>query len=627
MYLLIVFLPLLGSVVSGCFGYRIGEKGSISITTVLVGISSLCSIYSVYEVGIVGNKVNITIGRWVDVLDCNWGFKFDSLTVVMLVLVTVVSTLVHIYSMEYMEEDGHRSRFFSYLSLFTFFMIMLVTADNYLSMFLGWEGVGLCSYLLINFWYTRIEANKSAIQAMLVNRIGDVGLALGVVLIYIEFGSLKYDTVFSLSNGIGENGLILKVIGILLFIGAVGKSAQVGLHVWLPMAMEGPTPVSALIHAATMVTAGVFLLGRSSALLEYSSDVLWLITVVGGMTAVFAATTGLVQNDVKKVVAYSTASQLGYMVFACGLSCYSVGIFHLLNHGLFKALLFLSAGSIIHGIGDEQDMRKMGGLVRILPFTYSMVFIGSMALIGFPFLTGFYSKDVILESAYVKGSLEGFSGIWVFGLGSLSALFTSFYSMRLMHLVFLSKVSNSRVSVEYGHEGGWKMTMPLLILSGGSIWIGYLCKDMIIGVGTDFWNNALFIHPSNQIMLEGEFLPVGVKWFATVMSLSGVVLAWVVYTYKESSLYGFKMRNKRLYIFLNRKWYFDKMYNDVIVQSMMNIAYKVTYKGIDKGVLEVFGPLGVSVGVFKSGYFLSKLQTGNIYNYIFVMLVGILCLY
>lgn len=624
MYLLIVFLPLVGSIAAGVFSRVIGEKGAIIISTSLVGLGGVLSIYSFYEVGICGNKVRVEVLEWVksEVFIAKWGLLFDSLTVVMLVVVMVVSTLVHLYASEYMEGDPHRGRFFSYLSLFTFFMLILVCGDNYLQLFVGWEGVGLCSYLLINFWYTRIQANKAAIQAMLVNRVGDVGLALGIGLIYKEFKSVEYEVVFSVAPEVGKGGMIW-IIGILLLIGAVGKSAQLGLHTWLPNAMEGPTPVSALIHAATMVTAGVYLLGRSSPLLEYGGESMWIVTIVGGVTALFAGTTGLLQNDLKRVIAYSTASQLGYMVFACGLSGYDVGIFHLGNHAFFKALLFLSAGVIIHGMGDEQDMRRMGGLGRIMPYTYAMMMIGSMALMGIPFLTGYYSKDVILEIAYATG---GFTGMFAYGLGTAGAFFTAFYSMRLLHLTFLSRTSSSKVVMEGVGEGSWRMLLPLFILCVGSIFVGYVMKDMIIGVGTDFWNNAIFVHPEKLVMLEAEFLPTSVKWFPVLVSLGGVIGAWIVYSYGEGGLYRAKRVSigRKLYIFLNRKWYFDIVYREWISQGTLKMGYRSTYNVVDKGVLEMVGPRGISEAVYKGGYGVSRVQSGNIYHYVLVMIIGIL---
>jgi len=475
MYLLIVILPFLGFLFAAGFGRFLGFRGAAFLTTVCVMFSAFLSSIAFYEVALSGSPCYIHLAPWIssEMFDASWGFLFDSLTVVMLIVVTFVSSLVHLYSISYMSEDPHLPRFMSYLSIFTFFMLMLVTGDNFLQMFFGWEGVGLASYLLINFWFTRLQANKSAIKAMLVNRVGDFGLALGIMGIFSLFKTVDFTTVFACANqfagqsfhqmynglapaaklvglsvafspedtgltssNMGSNFLfctfevdVLTTLCLLLFVGAVGKSAQLGLHTWLPDAMEGPTPVSALIHAATMVTAGVFMIARCSPLFEYAPTALVVITFVGAMTSFFAATTGVVQNDLKRVIAYSTCSQLGYMVFACGISQYSVGVFHLMNHAFFKALLFLSAGSVIHALSDEQDMRKMGGIVQLLPFTYAMMVIGSLALIGFPFLTGFYSKDVILEVAYAKYTVSGNFAYW---LGSLSALFTSYYSFRLL---------------------------------------------------------------------------------------------------------------------------------------------------------------------------------------------------
>jgi len=446
MYLLIVFLPLLGSLSSGFLGQYLGFSGAVRITSCCIITTFIFSCISFYEVALSQSPVYIQLFSWInsEMLDFYWGFYFDSLTVLMLCVVTCVSSIVHLYSIGYMEADPHVPRFFSYLSLFTFFMIILVTADNFIQMFVGWEGVGLCSYLLINFWHTRLQANKAAIKAVIVNRVGDMGLVIGILAIFYIFKTVNYTALFSLvpfyslelDNSLyllGFNIDALTFICIFLFIGSVGKSAQIGLHTWLPDAMEGPTPVSALIHAATMVTAGVFLLARCSPLFEYSSTALGVVTCMGAMTAFFAATTALVQNDLKRVIAYSTCSQLGYMVFACGISNYNVGVFHLANHAFFKALLFLSAGSVIHALGDEQDMRKMGGLAKLIPFTYAMMFIGSLALMGFPFLTGFYSKDAILELAFGTFTVSSHFAYW---LGTVAACFTAFYSMRLLWLTF-----------------------------------------------------------------------------------------------------------------------------------------------------------------------------------------------
>ena len=477
MLILIVLLPLFGFLSGSVFGRYLGI-GVCFITTFNICLSFLLSIFLLHDVINNGVVYKLNTGSWilVDSLNIQWCFYFDSLTAIMLIVVTFISSLVHIYSTEYMEYDPHLTRFMSYLSLFTFFMLILITANNFLQMFVGWEGVGLSSYLLINFWFTRIQANKSAIKAMLVNRVGDFFILLAIFSLYFVFNSLDYDVVFNLVPLILTNKILIgcfdffsiDLICILLFLGAMGKSAQLGLHTWLPDAMEGPTPVSALIHAATMVTAGVFLLSRCSFLFEYSFTALNFIMFIGSTTAFFASTTGLFQNDIKKVIAYSTCSQLGYMIFACGLSSYEVGVFHLSNHAFFKALLFLGAGSVIHAVADEQDMRKMGGLKNILPFSYTIMFIGSLALIGFPFLTGFYSKDTILEIAFAKYSIMGH---FCYFLGTFAAFFTSFYSTRLLFLVFLAEPNGNKISLLNAHEGSWRMTLPLFILSILSITI------------------------------------------------------------------------------------------------------------------------------------------------------------
>ena len=431
----IVFLPLIGAIVSGFFGKITGDRFSEIFTSFLVSISAILSFVVFYFVVVQGYANNITIFSWITSgdLKVNWSIKIDALSSTMLVVVGIVSSLVHIYSIGYMVHDDCKTRFMSYLSLFTFAMLTLVTSDNFFQLFFGWEGVGLCSYLLIGFWYKKPSANAAAIKAFIVNRVGDFGFALGIFLIFYYFGTVNYSEVFAQIpfivgkqiNFLGIETSVITLICLLLFLGCMGKSAQIFLHTWLPDAMEGPTPVSALIHAATMVTAGVFLLIRCSPLLEYAPQALVVIVVIGALTAFFAATVGLVQNDLKRVIAYSTCSQLGYMVFACGISNYSTGLFHLMNHGFFKALLFLSAGSVIHAMGDEQDMRKLGGLIKAIPFTYSMMLIGSMSLMGIPFLTGFYSKDAILELAYARYSFDGTFAHW---LGTISALFTAFYS-------------------------------------------------------------------------------------------------------------------------------------------------------------------------------------------------------
>lgn len=555
------------------------------------------------------------------------------MTVVMLVVVTRVSTLVHLYSTEYMLHDPHRPRFMSYLSRFTFFMLVLVTADNRVQMFVGWEGVGVCSYLLINFWFTRIQANKAAIKAMLVNRVGDFGLALGILAVFYEFRAVDYATVFALApNAVGSTiarrGVefdSLTVIGLLLFVGAVGKSAQLGLHTWLPDAMEGPTPVSALIHAATMVTAGVFLRARCSPLLEYAPVALGVVTVLGAMTAFFAGTVGLVQNDLKRVIAYSTCSQLGYMVFACGRSAYSVGVFHLANHALFKALLFLSAGSVIHAMADEQDMRRMGGLVRVLPMTYAMIFIGSRALMGFPFLTGFYSKDVILEVAYGSYSIPGHVAHW---LGTMAAFCTAFYSMRLLYLTFLAEPAGYRSVMEGAHDAPIRMAIPLRVLSVGSIFVGWWLKDLMIGLGTPFWGSALYTHVDHVVQLEAEFIPHRVKRIPVIFSLLGAGIATFRYAQMPGRLYGMKTSafGRSMYVFRNRKWFFDKVYNEWITQVVRHHAYHSTYKRFDRGLLERMGPHGISTTVSGQAELVSHFHTGQVSRYLLRTLNGVMML-
>ena len=629
MLILIVLLPLLGFFSGSLFGRFIGW-GSCYITTGSVFLSLIFSLILFFDVTSSGVVYKLTMGNWiaVDSLNIDWSFCFDSLTSVMLIVVTFISTLVHLYSTEYMEYDPHLPRFMSYLSLFTFFMLILITANNFLQMFVGWEGVGLSSYLLINFWFTRIQANKAAIKAMLVNRIGDFSLLLAIFAIYFVFNSLDYDTVFSLAPLMLDYKILiggmkipaLDMICIFLFLGAMGKSAQLGLHTWLPDAMEGPTPVSALIHAATMVTAGVFLLARCSHLFEYSPLALNLIIFIGSATAFFASTTGLFQNVMKRVIAYSTCSQLGYMVFACGLSSYEVGIFHLSNHAFFKALLFLGAGSVIHAISDEQDMRKMGGLRKLLPFTYAIMLVGSLALMGFPFLTGFYSKDTILEVAYAKYTIWGHFSYY---LGTFAAFFTAFYSIRLLFLVFLSEPNGSKSVILNAHEGSWRMTFPLFLLSIFSITIGFLTRDLFIGFGTDFWGAAIFVLPQNYVLSDIEFIDLFHKLLPLIVTLSGAFYAYFLYSINLEHFYEVKKTKtfKVFYNFLNRKWYFDRVYNQLIGQQSLNISYNFSYKSLDRGIIEKLGPSGIISSIRYTINHLNNLQSGQIYHYLFLFLI------
>ena len=629
MYLNLIFLPLVGSITAGLFGRKIGPKGSVFITVICLGTAFLISAFIFYEVALTGCCTYIKLIKWIDsdLFNVDWGFQFDSLTSIMCCVVTFVSFLVHLYSSEYMATDPHLSRFMSYLSLFTFFMLILVTADNFVQMFVGWEGVGLCSYLLINFWFTRIQANKAAIKAMVVNRIGDFGLALGIFTIFVCFKAVDYATVFSMVPFFAEETFIflnyefnlINLIGFLLFVGAIGKSAQLGLHTWLPDAMEGPTPVSALIHAATMVTAGVFLLARCSSIYEYTPYILNVITFLGASTAFFAATVGLVQNDLKRVIAYSTCSQLGYMVFACGLSDYAVGIFHLANHAVFKALLFLGAGMVIHAVNDEQDMRKMGGLKKLVPFTYSVMTIASLALIGFPFLAGFYSKDLILELAY--GKFTPFSHFSYY-LGTFGAFLTAFYSTRLACLTFLVKPNGVRPVIGFAHETFSYMFIALCVLAIPSIFIGFLTKDMIVGVGSDFFGVAIYNNPKTLHIFDAEFVEFFYKTLPVALSLTGATLSFILYNFQPSILFNLKTSflGRKVYTFLNKKWFFDKLYSELFGQFFFKFGYTVSYKAVDRGAFEIMGPAGLSSVASSVARKLHKAQTGSLYHYTLLIL-------
>jgi len=638
MYIPLIFLPLAGFCITGLFGRAIGPKGAAIVTTSCLVISLFLSFFAFYEVGLMGSPVYIQLATWVssEVLLINWGFLFDSLTVVMCIVVTFVSSLVHLYSIEYMSHDPHLPRFMSYLSLFTFFMLILVTADNFIQMFLGWEGVGLCSYLLINFWFSRVQANKAAIKAMIMNRIGDFCLVIGILILFVNFKSVDYATVAVLApffksqtiNFLNMDFDILSLVCIFLFLGAVGKSAQLGLHTWLPDAMEGPTPVSALIHAATMVTAGVFLIVRTSFLYEHAPHILEFITILGACTAFFASTVGLLQNDLKRVIAYSTCSQLGYMVFSCGLSDYAVGVFHLANHAFFKALLFLGAGAVIHAVNDEQDMRKMGGLKNLIPFTYSTMTIGSLALIGFPFLAGFYSKDMILELSY--GKFTSFSHFSYF-LGTFGAFLTAFYSTRLVCLTFLVKPNGYKPVIGFAKETFSNISLALCFLTIPSIFVGFYTKDMIVGVGSDFFGAAIYNSPQMLHVFDAEFIEFFYKILPVTLSLLGASLSFFLYNFQSHILFAVKtsVLGRKVYTFLNKKWFFDKIYNECFGQFFFKFGYSMSYKNIDRGTFEIIGPTGLSSVVLKTAHQLHKAQTGSLYHYTLVILTTIaliLCL-
>lgn len=629
MYLLIVSLPLMSSLSIGFFGRWLGVYGSSLISTVCLFFTFLFSILIFFEVSLNNQIIYIELSSWIYSSDLNihWNFLFDSLTSIMLFIVSFISLLVHLYSIDYMKSDPHFPRFISFLGIFTFFMFILVTSGNLIQLFLGWEGVGFASYLLINFWFTRLAANKAALKALLVNRIGDFGVLFAILfLLQIFDGLLDFVSIFTLVPLINSFFIIcfsykfhyLSLVGFFLVIGAIGKSAQLGLHTWLPDAMEGPTPVSALIHAATMVTAGVFLIIRFSPLIEFSISILNFLIVVGSITAFFAAFTGIFQHDLKKVIAYSTCSQLGYMIFCCGLSCYNISLFHLFNHAFFKALLFLSAGSIIHAINNEQDMRRMGSLAFFLPSTYALMLVGSLALIGFPFLAGFYSKDIILETAMIFQfvNLPLIFGVFASWLGILAAFFTSFYSFRLIYLTFLNNYTSSRVNSQLIFESSSITLTILIILAIFSLFVGYFFKDFFLGLGTDSWNNILLNSFSYQFSVESEFLFPLWKWLPFFFTLLGFITATILNLFSIRFLHILNFFHFFFFI-TNKKWFFDFFYNLIIIFPLIKFGYVISYKNLDKGFIELIGPFGVKYLLLKFVKFLNLLQTGQVSHYIF----------
>nr|YP_010128072.1 NADH dehydrogenase subunit 5 [Gardineria hawaiiensis]QPP20599.1 NADH dehydrogenase subunit 5 [Gardineria hawaiiensis] len=602
MSFLVLCAPLIGAIVSGLLGRKIGEKGAGILTSNCLIVSLSGSVMIFYETILSFSTTHTELWRWFDsdLLTICFGLQVDSFTAIMLFVITVISTLVHIFSTAYMQGDPHIPRFMSYLSLFTFLMVVLVTSDNYPQLFIGWEGVGLCSYLLINFWLTRVEANKAAIKAMLVNRVGDIGLVLAMFAILDHFGSLEFSSAFNMVV-VSTPSRNITLICLLLFVGAAGKSAQLGLHTWLPDAMEGPTPVSALIHAATMVTAGVFLLIRSFPFFEQAPFVLMVVTIVGSLTVFLAATVGVIQNDLKKVVAYSTCSQLGYMVVACGISQYSISLFHLMNHAFFKALLFLSAGSVIHALSDEQDLRKMGGLVKLIPLTYIMVVVGSLSLMGFPYLTGFYSKDLILELAYDQHYLT-----FAYWLGGFSALLTALYSIRLVYLTFLSNTNSRKGVFICVHEGSWNLVLPLILLALGSLFVGHLVKEVV-------WSFQITFPP---------IVPLFIKLLPVCLSLGGAVLVVALYYYSVFFFRAPSFAGRMGYTFLYSAWQFNYVFNHFLLKRVWKGGHLISFRTIDKGTLELVGPKGISNFLVGLAQGLSNLQSGLVFNYALVILVG-----
>ena len=626
MELALLFLPLLASITSGFFGKYLGDRNSEIVTSLFVSISALLSIILFYQVIVNGYENNVVVATWINsgTLDVNWSIKVDALSSVMLVVVTLVSALVHIYSIGYMSHDPHKPRFMAYLSLFTFSMLTLVTSDNFLQLFFGWEGVGLCSYFLIGFWFKKETANAAAIKAFVVNRVGDFGFALGIFLIFYLFGTVNYEEVFNQIPQIIEKKLLflgmnvgaIDLICILLFIGAMGKSAQIFLHTWLPDAMEGPTPVSALIHAATMVTAGVFLVVRCSPIFEYSPLTLNIITVVGMTTAFFAATVALVQTDIKKIIAYSTCSQLGYMFFAAGVGAYNVAMFHLFTHAFFKALLFLGSGSVIHSFKDEQDINQMGGVYKKLPYTYAFMIIGTLALTGFPFLSGFYSKDAIIEFAYLKGNTTGY---YAAGIGILTAVLTSIYSWRLIFKTFHGDYNNKKININEMHESPPVMLLPLFILSIGAIFAGFLFKDLFIGHsgGNSFWVDSIkFLNP-----LSTEHPPLWFLLTTPVLVLISIPIAYYLFVKDKNIPLQISQSNKPLHNFLINKWYFDELYDVLFVKFSKKLGI-FFWKAVDVKIIDKFGPDGVSSLIKNLSIKASKFQSGFIYQYAFMILLG-----
>jgi NADH-quinone oxidoreductase subunit L len=622
----LLFLPLFGSIISGFFGKYIGDRSSEILTSFLVSTSAILSLIIFFNVVTNNYENNLVIASWINSgqLNVNWSIKIDPISSIMLVVVTLISSLVHIYSIGYMANDKHKPRFMAFLSLFTFAMLTLVTSDNFLQLFFGWEGVGLCSYFLIGFWFKKDAANAAAIKAFVVNRVGDFGLALGIFLIFYLFGTVNYTEVFeAIPENLKKSILFLgteinsvDLICILLFIGAMGKSAQIFLHTWLPDAMEGPTPVSALIHAATMVTAGVFLVVRCSPIFEYSQLALNLITIVGMTTAFFAATVALVQTDIKKIIAYSTCSQLGYMFFAAGVGAYNVAMFHLFTHAFFKALLFLGSGSVIHSFNNEQDINKMGGVWKKLPYTWVLMIIGTLALTGFPFLSGFYSKDAIIEFAYLKGNSTGY---YAAGIGIFTALMTSIYSWRLIFKTFHGNYNNEKLKIESLHESPLIMLVPLIILSIGAIFAGFLFKDLFINhdVGYNFWGNSIkFLEP-----LSIEHPPLWIILVTPILVIISIPISYYLFVKNKKVIESFITINKPLYNFLINKWYFDKFYDFIFIKSSKKIGL-FFWKSIDVKIIDKFGPDGISSLIKGISLKASKFQSGFLYQYAFIMLLG-----
>lgn len=627
-----VFLPLIGFLIAFLFGKKIGDHGAQFVTCAGLITAAAISIWLFFDVALGGNVRTHELLPWIQSGNFNvsWGVRLDTLSVVMMCVITIVSSCVHVYSVGYMHEDDAQARFMSYLSLFTFAMMMLVTADNLVQLFFGWEGVGLASYLLIGFWNYKDSANNAAIKAFLVNRVGDLGLALGIFACLVLFGSLNYDTIFAQApamadvhfNFLGYNVHALTLVCLLLFVGACGKSAQLGLHTWLPDAMEGPTPVSALIHAATMVTAGVFLVCRMSPVFEYAPVASMVVTYVGAATAIFAATIGMTQFDIKRVIAYSTMSQLGYMFFAAGVGAYGAAMFHLMTHAFFKALLFLGAGSVIHAMHHEQDMRKMGGIWKLIPVTYVLMWIGSLALAGIPFFAGYYSKDMILESAFAAHTQAGTIAFWA---GIAAAFMTAFYSWRLIIMTFHGKARADHHTLEHVHESPMVMMVPLFVLAAGALLAGYVFYPYFVGEGyEEFWGHALFVLEPN-VLHEAHHVPHWVPFAPLVVALSGIFLGYLCYMWVTGIPAVVSTMLKPIHKLFFNKWYVDEIYDALFVKSAWGLGYGF-FKGGDQAIINGMGPDGIASLSRKGAGVLSRMQTGYMFHYAFVMIVSIVAL-
>ena len=624
-----VFLPLIAAFIAGFFAKWIGDRGAQLVTCGAMCLAGLCGILTFYDVTVLGHGRIIDLFTWIPAgeLQIRWALRLDTLSAVMVMMVSVVSAAIHIYSIGYMAEDKSIPRFMAYLSFFTFFMLALVTADNFVQLFFGWEGVGLCSYLLIGFWYDRESANAAAIKAFVVNRVGDFGFLLGIFAVYFIFGSLQFDAVFAGAPDIAGNTIeflgwqvdALTVTCILLFIGAMGKSAQIGLHTWLPDAMEGPTPVSALIHAATMVTAGVFMVARLSPLFEYAPTALALVTVIGGTTAIFAASVGMVQNDIKRVIAYSTCSQLGYMFFAAGVSAYSAAILHLFTHAFFKALLFLSAGSVIHAMSGEQDMRKMGGIWRQVPVTYAVMWIGSLALAGIPYFAGYFSKDTILEAAWAADTAVGHYAYW---MGLFAAFLTAFYSWRLLIMTFHGEPRASHEVMHHVHESPKVMLVPLIFLALGAIFAGGIAEEFFVGdERASFWGGSILVLADHDPLEAVHHIPAIISLLPLVAAVSGIAVAYLFYMFRPEWPALLAERFRPIYLFLLNKWYFDELYDRLFVRPAFALG-RGLWKGGDGAIIDGLGPDGIAARTIDLAVRAGRLQSGYVYHYAFAILIG-----